>query len=479
MTTQIKRVSALILIMMLALMTSSTIITAFQADSLRADDRNVRTLYDSYSAERGPIVVDGRVIAESVPVESEFKYLRTYLEPELYAHITGYFTLNQGNTGIEGELNDYLSGTASDQFLAQLNAILTGQSAKGASVELTIDDEVQRVASEALGSNHGAVVAIDPRTGAILAMVSHPSYDPNRLAQHNTGLVISAYHELLNDPTDPLINRAIGGDLYHPGSVFKLLVASAALDSGLLREDSTVPNPSSLQLPLSESVIYNAGRGKCGPGERVTLAEALRISCNIPFAEIGTEIGVDVMRDYAERFGFGEGFGVPMPVTPSMFPENPDAAQLMLASFGQSDVRVTPLQIAMISAAIANGGELMKPTLVETIRAQDLSVIEPFTPEVLSTPISAETSETMKRLMVANVDNGAASNGRINGVAVGGKTGTAQNGEGQPFTLWFTGFAPADNPQIAVAVVVENGTSFGNAVAAPIARQVMEAVLNR
>lgn len=479
MTSQIKRVSAVILIMILALMTSSTVVTAFEADSLRADPRNVRTLYDSYSAERGPILVEGRVIAESVPVDSEFKYLRTYLEPELYAHITGYFTLNQGNTGVEGELNDYLSGTASDQFLAQLNAILTGQSAKGASVELTIDDDVQRIAAEALGSNHGSVVAIEPSTGKILAMVSNPTFDPNLLARHNTGLVISAYNELLADPDDPLINRAIAGDLYHPGSVFKLVVAAAALDSGLLREDSTVANPASLQLPLSDSVIRNAGRGTCGSGSRVSLADALRISCNIPFAEIGAEIGVDVLRNYTQRFGFGQSLEVPMTVTPSIFPANPDAAQLMLASFGQSDVRATPLQIAMISAAIANGGQLMTPTLIDNIRAQDLSVIESFEPSVLSTPITAETSETMKRLMVANVDNGAASNGRINGVAVGGKTGTAQNGEGQALTLWFTGFAPADNPQIAVAVVVENGTSFGNAVAAPIARQVMEAVLNR
>ncbi|MBX3095124.1 MAG: penicillin-binding protein 2 [Cryobacterium sp.] len=478
MITEIKRVSAVVLIMVFALMTSSTIITAFEVDNLRADGRNVRTLYDSYSAERGPILVGGRVIAESLPVDSEFKYLRTYLEPELYAHVTGYFTLNQGNTGIEGKLNNYLSGTANDQFLAQLNAILTGQSAKGASVELTIDAAVQQAAAAALGDNHGAVVALDPKTGAILAMVSNPSYDPNQLARHNTDLVIAAYNELLSDPSDPLINRAITGDLYHPGSVFKLVVAAAALDSGLLREDSTVANPAVLQLPLSNSEIRNAGRGTCGPDERVTLADALRISCNIPFAEIGAEIGVNVLRTYAERFGFGQPLEIPMDVTSSIYPANPDAAQLMLSAFGQSDVRVTPLQMAMVSAAIANNGVLMKPALVKTIRAQDLSIIEPFTPEIFSTPISDDTSTTLKRLMVANVDNGAASNGRINGVAVGGKTGTAQNGEGQPLTLWFTGFAPADDPQVAVAVVVENGSSFGNAVAAPIARQVMEAVLN-
>src|SRR5690606_29392639 len=320
MITEIKRVSAVVLIMMFALMTSSTIITAFEVDNLRADGRNVRTLYDSYSAERGPIIVNGNVIAESVPVESEFKYLRTYLEPELYAHLTGYFTLNQGNTGIEGKLNDYLSGTADDQFLSHLNAILTEQSAKGAALELTIDESVQKVTPEALGNNRAAVVPTDPQTGAIIAMVSNPTYDPNELARHNSGLVIAAYNELLNDPAHPLINRAIAGDLYHPGSVFKLVVAAAALDSGLLREDSTVPNPSSLQLPLSDSVIRNAGRGTCGPGERVSLADALRISCNIPFAEIGAELGVDVLRTYAERFGFGQALDIPMTVTPSIFP---------------------------------------------------------------------------------------------------------------------------------------------------------------
>ncbi|MBX3091102.1 MAG: penicillin-binding protein 2 [Cryobacterium sp.] len=479
MNRELKRVSGAILIMFVALLCSTTTIAVFQVDNLRADSRNVRTLYDSYSAERGPILVAGNPIAESKPSDDQYKFQRVYTDPEMYAPITGYFTLNQGTVGIEGALNDYLSGTANDQFLAKVNAILTGQTPKGAAVELTIDPVAQKAAWDALGSNSGAVVAIDPRTGAILAMVSKPSYDPNRLASHKSTDVISAYNQLLNSSANPLINRTISGDLYHPGSVFKLVVASAALDSGKFTPESRFPNPARLQLPLSDSYITNAGGGTCGPGKTVTLADALRLSCNIPFAEIGSAVGEDELRAYAKAYGFSSSLDIPMPVTASTIPESLDAPQLMLSSFGQANVRVTPLQIAMVSAAIANRGVVMKPTLVKSIIAPDLTVIQPFQPTVLSAPITPESSATLTQMMVNNVNNGAASNGRINGVDVAGKTGTAQNGEGRLLTLWFTGFAPANDPRIAVAVVVENGTSFGNAVAAPIARKVIEAVLNK
>ncbi|MEO7147375.1 MAG: penicillin-binding transpeptidase domain-containing protein [Terrimesophilobacter sp.] len=479
MTRELKRVSAVILIMFIALLTSSTVISVFQVDNLRADGRNVRTLYDSYSAERGPILVDGQPIAESKPVDDQYNFQRVYKNPALYAAITGYFTLNQGNTGVEGALNDYLSGTANDQFLAQVNAILTGQKPKGAAVSLTIDSRVQQAAWDALGDHTGAVVAIDPKTGAILAMVSKPSFDPNLLASHKTPDVIANYKKLLGDPTDPLINRAIAGNLYHPGSTFKLLVASAAIDSGKFVPESTFPNPARLKLPLSNSTISNSGGGTCGPGETVSIADALRLSCNIPFAELGAAIGQDTMRKYTKQFGFGTDLNIPMRVTPSSFPESVDAPGLMLSSFGQADVRVTPLQMAMISAAIGNGGVSMKPNLIKGIAAPDLTVIQQFEPQVFGTPISAQTAQTLSGMMVNNVNNGAASNARIGGVDVGGKTGTAQNGEGQPYTLWFTGFAPEKDPQVAIAVVIENGTSFGNAVAAPIARKVMEAVLKK
>ena len=479
MNKELKRVSIAVLLMFIALFCSGTFITVFQVDELRADDRNVRTLYDSFSAERGPLLIDGTPIAESTPVDSDFKFQRVYTNPELYSSITGYFTLNQGNTGVEGALNDYLSGTANSQFLDHLNSILTGKNPKGAAVELTIDPVAQQAAWDALGDQTGAVVAIDPSTGAILAMVSKPAYDPNVLASHDTSAVIEAYNQLLADPGNPLFNRTITGDLYHPGSVFKLLVAAAAIDSGQFTPDSTLPNPASLQLPLSDVSIQNASRSTCGPGETVSIADALRISCNIPFAELGAALGEDTIAGYAEQFGYGQRVEVPMSATASNYPKGMDAPRLMLSSFGQYDVRVTPLQIAMTTAAIANGGVLMQPTLVESIIGPDLSIIEPFQPEVFSEPISQETASTLVALMINNVSNGAASSARISGVEVAGKTGTAESSEGVPNTLWFTGFAPANNPQIAIAVVVENESGFGDTVAAPIARKVIEAVLSK
>jgi len=475
---ELKRVSAIVLIMFLTLFTSTTVIAVFQTDNLRVDPRNTRTLYASYSAERGPILIDGGAVAESTPVDDQYKFLRTYNSPELYSAVTGYFTLNQGNSGVEGALNDYLSGTANAQFIDQLNSILTGQKPKGASVELAIDPVAQQAAWDALGDNAGSVVAVNPKTGAIIAMVSKPAFDPNLLAVHDTTAVIDNYNTLLSDPGRPLLNRAIAGDLYAPGSVFKLVTTAAAIDSGQYTPESEFPNPPTLQLPQSTSTISNAADGNCGGAETVDLATALRLSCNIPFAQLGAALGEDTLSQYAEAFGFEQPLAVPQDVTPSVFPATESEAELMLASFGQASVRVTPLQIAMVSAAIANGGRLMEPTLVESIRAPNLTVIQPSQEVVLNTPISPATASTLTQLMVDNVNNGAASNARINGVDVAGKTGTAEN-DGAENTLWFTGFAPAEDPEIAVAVVVENGKGFGNSVAAPIARKVIEAVLSK
>jgi peptidoglycan glycosyltransferase len=476
---ELKRVSIAVLLMFVALLCSTTVITVFQVDSLRADPRNVRTIYDSYSAERGPILVQGQPVAESKPSKDKYNFQRVYKNPELYSAVTGYFTLNQGNTGIEGALNAYLSGNDNNQFLDKMNAILTGKNPQGAAVEATINPKAQQAAWDALGTNSGAVVALNPKTGAILAMVSKPAYDPNLLAAHDSNTIITNYKKLLADPTNPLINRAISGNLYHPGSVFKLVVASAAIDSGKFNPDSEFPNPLTLKLPGSSTSITNAGGENCSGTPTVTIATALRLSCNIPFAQLGAALGSAEISKYAKAYGFSQKLAIPMSVTPSTYPENTDAARVMLSSFGQDEDRVTPLQVAMVTAAIANGGTLMKPTLVNKITAPDLTIVQEYQAEVLGQPISNQTSATLTQLMVANVNNGAASNARINGVDVAGKTGTAQNGEGRKYTLWFTGFAPAIDPQIAVAVVVENGTSFGNAVAAPIARAVIEAVLNK
>ena len=484
MNTELRRVSIVVLLMFLALFTSTTVIQVFQQDNLKADSRNVRTLYASFSAERGPILVDGEPIAVSVPVDDPYKFQRQYTNGPLYSSVTGYFTLNQGNTGVEGALNDYLTGTANEQFLDQLNALITGQNPKGAAVELTIDPRVQQAAWDALGDQKGAVIALDPKTGAILAMVSKPAYDPSGLATHDPAEFRETYDSLIDDPDDPLINRAIAGDLNPPGSTFKLVVTTAALENGYSPDDR-FPNPPRLTLPQSTAVITNAEGGSCGGGNTATIATALRLSCNIPFAQLGAELGYAKIAEQAREFGFGDpDLTIPMRVEPSVYPPVESDAELMLSSFGQASDRVSPLQMAMVSAAIANGGQLMRPTVVETVSAPDLSIIQGFEPEVYSTPMSAETAATMTQLMVQGVANGAASNARIEGVEVAGKTGTAENGQGEPYTLWFTGFAPADDPQVAVAVVVENGgglgqSGFGNLVAAPIARSVMEAVLSR
>jgi len=484
MSRRLRAVSAVMLLMFITLFVSSSVIQVFSAETLRVDSRNVRTLYDSFSAERGPILVGGNPIAQSVPVKDAYSYLRKYTDGPMYSAVTGYFTLNQGNTGIEGAENSYLSGTANAQFFDQLNSILTGQNPRGAAVELTIDAAVQKVAWDALGDNSGAVVAINPTTGAIIAMVSKAGFDPNLLASHTTSDVIASYDQLNADPARPLQNRAIAGDLYPPGSVFKLVVTAAALSSGTFTTESTFPNPRRLQLPQSASVITNAEGGSCGGTPTVTIATALRLSCNIPFAELGLALGEDSISAMAEKFGFGSSLDIPMATTPSQYPRGLDDSTLMLSSFGQASVRVHPLQMAMVSSAIANGGVLMAPTLIERILAPNLTVIKSLQPTIYNTPISAETAAIMSTMMVNGVNNGAASNARINGVAVAGKTGTAENGPNQPYTLWFTGFAPADKPQVAVAVVVEDGggfgrNAFGNTIAAPIAKKVIEAVLSR
>ena len=486
MNKELRRVSIVLMLMFVALFVSTSVIQVFAVDSLKDNEHNVRVLYESYATERGAITVGGGVpIVTSEPVDDDYSFLRVYTNAEIYAPVTGFISLNHGSTGIERSLNEELSGTSSAQFLDQLNTMFTGQDPQGASVELTLDPVVQQAAWDALGDNTGAIVAIEPSTGRILAMVSKASYDPNLLSAHEANKTIDQrYDELLANPNNPLINRAIGGDLYHPGSVFKIIMTATALQSGEYTPDSEFPNPGTLQLPQTNISISNAEGGSCGGGATATIATALRLSCNIPFAQLGTALGEDKIRAMAEDFGFGQSIEIPMGSTPSVYPQGMDAPQLMLSSFGQYDDKVTPLQMAMVSAAIANGGVLMQPTLIDSITAADLRVIQQFEPEVFSTPVSPEVSATMVQMLVNGVSNGAASNARISGVDVGGKTGTAENGEGEAYTLWFTGFAPAVNPQVAIAVVLENGggfgrNAFGNMVAAPIAKKVLEAVLSR
>lgn len=484
MNRELKRVVILSLAMFLTLFVSSTIIQYFQAENLSADPRNTRTLYASYNVERGPILADGEPIASSTPSGDDYQFQRVYANGPLYATVTGFLPVNGAPTALEYSMNDYLSGTSSSQFFDSLVRLVSGQDPKGASVETGIDPVAQQAAWDALGDYQGAVYVSEPKTGRILAMVSKPTFDPNVLAVHDGEEALAAYDALVEDPSDPLYNRATGGDMNPPGSVFKLVVTAAALESGKFTPDSTFPNPATYTLPGSSSVVTNTDGGTCGGGAEVTLATALRLSCNIPFAELGVELGDAAIRQQAEKFGFNSEFEIPMSTAASVYPMGLDDAQTALSAFGQSDVRATPMQMSMVSAAIANGGIVMSPNVVDRIVAPDFSTVQQFEGVEYGRAISEQTAETMTEMMVNGVENGAASNARIDGVSVAGKTGTAENGESDPYTLWFTGFAPADDPQYAITVVVENGgglgqEGYGNLVAAPVARQVLEAVLNK
>lgn len=473
------------LFMFLALFASTSWIQVINAEQLAQNPRNTRALYDSYEVQRGSIIASGSAIASSVPSGDVYSWQRVYTDADMWAPVTGYINPALGSaTGIEQAMNSYLSGTAGSQFLSRIERIFTGQPPRGSNVALTLDAAVQRAAYEALGDLEGGVIAIEPATGRVLAMVTSPSYDTNLLAAHNTSEVNATYDALVADPLQPLSNRAIGGDLNPPGSTFKLVIASAALASGEYTPESTLPNPASYTLPQSSAVIYNDTRGTCGPGATVTIADALRLSCNIPMAELAVELGDDAIREEAERYGFNRSFELPLVSTPSSYPRALDDAQTALTGFGQGQVTATPLQMAMVSAGIANGGVVMSPRMVDRVIGPDLSVQETYGDVEFGRALDEQLADQMVAMMVANVSEGIATGARIDGVDVAGKTGTAENGPDQPYTLWFTGFAPAENPEVAVAVVVENGGGQGqsgssNLIAAPIAKKVMEAVLNR
>ncbi|MCG7423798.1 peptidoglycan D,D-transpeptidase FtsI family protein [Kocuria rhizophila] len=476
----IRRMWLMVAGIVMVLLLTLTYVQFFAADALQANPWNNRTLYEQFGQDRGSILVDGQEIAKSVPSSDDFEHQRVYTDSPMYSNLTGYFSLVYGATGLESAMGDELSGASDDQFYDRVVSLFSGDQPKGASVELTLDSELQEVAYNALEGHNGSIVAVDPKTGEIKAMVSRKSYDANAMSSHNTDEVVAAADQLNADPAQPLVNRAIGGDLYAPGSTFKLIDTVAALESGKYTTDTTIPNPSELPLPDTTVTLPNYRQGGCAARSQVNLQFALEQSCNTPFAQIAMELGQDEIRKTAENFGYGQELSIPLEVTPSVFPEEMNQAQLALSSIGQYDVRTTPLQVAMTSAAIANDGVMMKPSLVKNVRSSDLSVIDEFKAEQLRRSTDAETAQTVTELMTSVVDNGIASGAAVPGVKVAGKTGTAETGEDGLNDSWFTGFAPADDPQLAVAVVVEDvDVTTGSTVTSPSARQLFEAVLNK
>jgi penicillin-binding protein A len=469
----LRKVAISILVLFTLLIINVNYIQVVRSDELRENTGNTRQLAEEYSRERGSIVVAGTEVALSTPTDDRLKYLRQYPAAELYAPVTGYYSVVYNSTGIEKAENDLLAGSDPRLTLRRIADLFTGRDPAGGNVELTLDPAVQQAAMTGLEGVTGAVVALDPSTGAILGLASTPSFDPNQLSSHDPA-AIRAYRESLTD--DQVTNQAIS-QRYSPGSIFKVVVSAAALATGDYTPETPIPAPDVLTLPGTSTTMENFDGESCNGGADQPLIDALTISCNTAFAQLGIDLGEESVRDMAEAFGIDEqGFEMPLKVAPSKLGDIENDAQLAVSSIGQQDVQLTPMQAAMIAAAVANRGTLMKPYLVSQVQAPDLTVIDKTDPEEMSQPVSEEVAGQLTEMMTSVVNNGTGRRARIDGVQVAGKTGTAENSADDH--SWFIGFAPADDPKIAVAVFVRNGAGTGGDISAPIARSVIQAYLD-
>ena len=474
MNRQIRAVSLLAGLMFLALMVNLTGSAMFRQASLNNDPHNVRVRDAEFSQNRGNILVGSRPIATTTSSNGKFAYQRVYLSGPKYAPITGYYSYYYGRSMLEQTQNAQLTGTSDAQWLSRITGTLSGHKPEGGSITTTINAKAQDAAWDGLKGKKGAVVALDYTTGAVLAMASSPSYDPNELASHHLNDTTRAWKNLVADPSSPLTNRATR-EIYPPGSTFKLVTAAAALQNGY-HPNSMVDSPENWILPGTRTPLTN--ETNCG-GSRITLAHALDISCNTAFGKIGVSLGQDKIRDQAERFGFGKVVNSDVSSVASRFPQNLTDAQLAQSSIGQFDVAASPLQMAMVTAGIANGGKLMTPYLTAQVRASNLQVVSEHHPKQMSQPMTKESAEQLKAMMASVVNNGTGKRARINGTTVGGKTGTAQTVKGKAPYAWFVGWS--DNPHVAVAVFIQSSDTAinevsGGRLAAPIARDVIEAM---
>ncbi|RNL75343.1 peptidoglycan D,D-transpeptidase FtsI family protein [Nocardioides marmorisolisilvae] len=500
----IRNVAIAVMVLFLALMINATYLQYLQADNLTSLSKhpdNNRVKDAAFSEPRGKILVGNRAIALSRKSDDRYDFLRVYPDGAEYAHISGYFARNLNLGGIESSQNDVLTGDAPNLFVNRVIDLLGNETPQGGNVSLTLNAKAQKAAYDglrALGTQvRGAVVAIEPATGRVLAMVSSPSFSPNRLATHAHNFTSAGhyYQKLIDDPLSPLNNRAIEERL-PPGSTFKLVTAAAALSSGKYTPSTMVDGGASLDLPLTSKNLVNESRGGCG-GAKITLTRALDVSCNVAFGSVGLKLGPDALIKQAEKFGWGQApfkdlddpltrmavsvmqardkDGNPVPI---------DKPQTAFTAIGQSNVAATPMQMAMVASAIANNGRLMKPYLVDEIRSADLDVIKTTKPEALNPEaVSPSVARQLTQMMVSVVDNGTGVNAQIPGIKVAGKTGTAQSAPSRPPYAWFVSFAPADDARIAVAVLIQDAgvdrnAISGNGLAAPIAKRVIEAVLN-
>jgi peptidoglycan glycosyltransferase len=462
MNRSLRRLFLFFTLLFVALLVQLTYVQVWAAPKLKVNAANTRAIEEEMKVERGAIVsADGVELA--VNRKDGQYFLREYPQGGLTSPWLGYNSLRYGRAGVERVYNEELSGQAGILGITSYWDQILGKPHRGADLKLTMNMAVQRAASEALGDRKGAVVALDPRTGAVLAMVSYPRYDPNEIDV--------LWKDINSDPDKPLLNRAIQG-LYPPGSVFKIIVAGAALQTGAVTPQTRFNDSGTVT--AGGFVVRNYGGNVYGEHD---FTEAFARSINTTFAKVGVEMGAGPLAGYAADFGFGKAPPWPLGGVKSFFPDagGMDKAYVAQASFGQGEVVSTPLQMALAAAAVANGGKIMKPYLVSQVLDYHQNMLRETKPQVWLQPLSSQTAAAVRDLMVQVVKNGTGTAAAIGGVQVAGKTGTAEVANGEPHA-WFAAFAPAENPQIAVAVLVENAGT-GGSVAAPIARQVISAAL--
>ncbi|MER6634053.1 penicillin-binding transpeptidase domain-containing protein [Streptomyces microflavus] len=479
----IRRAAAFCLLLLVALLANAARIQLFEADELDDNPANRRNTIVRYDQPRGNILVGDRAVTGNKETGEQLSFERTYLHGPLYAPVTGYASQTYGTTLIENAEDGVLSGT--DSLLAPLpfwDEFTRGRQ-PGGNVVTTVKESMQRAAYAGLSGRRGAVAALEPSTGRILALVSTPSYDPERLS--GTGSAVTDAWTRLNAAKSlPMLNRAIR-QTYPPGSTFKIVTAAAALDARVVKDaDAPTDTPSPYVLPGTRTTLPNEATG-C---EQASLADAIRVSCNTVMAHLGVEVGLEGMVEAAGKFGFNDtGLRIPSGVARSNFDTDMSDDQLALSSIGQFNTTATPLQMAMVAAAVANHGDLRVPYLVDRVTTADGDTVQQQGPRSYERAMSPSTAVQLQRMMVEVVENGTGSNAAIDGVRVGGKTGTAQHGidnSGLPYA-WFISWAQAPDsgrPAVAVAVVVEDASAdrsdiSGGGSAAPIARAVMEAAL--
>ena len=478
MNRQVRRVGLVVVACFLALFVQVNYWQVRRADSLANDPRNVRAVKKAFSESRGEIVTsDGVIVARSVPVDDDFERLRTYPTGPLFGHVSGFFSFNFGASGVEDAYNRDLSGRHPDQQFRNIGDWLIGKERAGDAV-LTLSQVAQETAREALGDRRGSVVVLDPTTGEIVALWSNPSYDPSPLASHSPKAAQQAFEAYRADPTNPMLARAYR-ERYPPGSTFKVITAATAIETGTATVQTAYPSLRFLDLPQSDKQLRNFGGSNCGG----TMAESFRRSCNTTFGQIGLDLGERFVGGM-KAFGIGEDVPFDLPEArsagpaPGTFEKNkPSFAN---AAIGQGDVAVTPLQMATVAAAIANGGVLMAPHVVREVRDADGEIVRRVGPDEWKRAVQPTTAAALTQMMIDVVQGGTGTAAAVPGQAVAGKTGTAQTGLDRSH-VWFIAFAPADAPRVAVAVMLENQPSTtevtGGALAAPIAQAVMRAAL--